>query len=174
VGLFHYFNLSAQMARLRMMYSAVYCSEQLVRERYKILQGHMFSLYAGLIMNSFFMALAVAGNSSVIAAYSVPILLANLTVFRLRFWRNKSENPDTMPIEYIHKKLRTSNFFALILASILAVWAIGISRYLPIVDRTFVALFAMMECMVCAISPPLTENEATDFLKNRQRHIAAA
>ncbi len=144
------FNLWHKFTQWRMTISLAYSSASLAREQYRVLSGHMTTLYLCLIANAYFMAIAVSSSTGFLLAYSVPALLTFIMLVRIHYWKNTNDDASTLPIEDIRKKLKSSPIMTTISSVVLGVWAISILNTASPDDKSYVALFAVLQCIACA------------------------
>ncbi len=134
-------------------------SAALAREQQRVLAGQMPILYLCLLLNSYFMGFAVMRSTSFLAAFGMPIVLTGVVALRLPGWVKSQRSTQPASLAAIRRQLAGSPIVTIMLSGMLCIWGITVLNTAAPIDKTYVALFVILNsitCAYCLMSMPLS------------------
>jgi diguanylate cyclase (GGDEF)-like protein len=125
-------------------------NDALAREQYRILSRQIPTMYAIIMVNSFFAAFSVMNTVDYFVAFALPVLLTPVFVIRVVQWRGRIAAIIDAEMKDVRKAMRATITAAFIVSSLLAGWAITLLFLVPDTHRAMVPLYTILSTITCA------------------------
>lgn len=150
-------------------------SDELVKEKFRLLANQIPLCYSVIIVNSVVMSLLVSGKVDLILAFlfptiAIPVMFARIVAWRRRSKASIAEND----VAGMRHALRGTVIAANLMAMILANWSVAIMRALPAQDIAVVSMFTILSMITCAYCLSSYPVAAYSVIGSGTLYIAAA
>jgi diguanylate cyclase (GGDEF)-like protein len=125
-------------------------SEELAREQYRILTLQVPILYCAILINSFFMIIAVWKDVGLLLSLSFPLIASPIMLVRAIIWRKRRHHYLEVPIETVRQNLLGTVKSAVTVALIFACWAVAIMSQASAQNFAYVPLCTILSMLTTA------------------------